>query len=166
MEKTDISLERHLIFAQWMELFILCLLQYKLLLDIFIVIPSLQVWDAFHGKKSRKVIKNFVKRARENEISVVFFRTLMLFGGGRRYSYDSIHEFSWAKIKKKYQFNNLSIWGAENEKFLICCSHLIQFGASLPECRYLFLRLVLTTWEISVTYGTSGRSIQPKIKRI
>lgn len=37
--ENDINIWKHLMFLQWTELFILCLLQHKLLPDIFIVMP-------------------------------------------------------------------------------------------------------------------------------
>lgn len=122
--------------VQWMELFILCLLQHKLLLDIFIVIippllphhPTVLTPFFFSSSKKceslslagfRKIIKNSVKE--ENEISAFLLsrpttlaehESLMAaFMYALVFNFpDKISQKKKAK-RKEDQFNNLLIWG-------------------------------------------------------
>lgn len=123
--------------VQWMELFILCLLQHKLLLDIFIVIiPPLyslitqqfSLLSFFSSSKKceslslagfRKIIKNSVKE--ENEISAFLLSRPTTLAGHESlmaaFMYalvfnfpDKISQKKKAK-RKEDQFNNLLIWG-------------------------------------------------------
>lgn len=155
--KTTSVLEKHLMFVQWTKAFssyVFCNINFDLTSLSSSPQWRLKCENAFlWGKQENH--KEFRQKhdewKRGNEISASFqCDDAVTMRRERRYSHDTIHKSSNFLVEGD-QFNNLLIMKRKTEekknteKFLIWCSHLIQFRCFVVVCFFVFRRRISVT---------------------